>query len=263
MTVARKLAACLAVSAFVAVTMPSPAAAQVSDFVIVRQSCIATADGTGAKLDFEWTSGETGTVMFTIVWLDGDRERQIYRTTNQNAAAFRVQQNRSVLGDGDSGTWSWAHANGTETGIWVCVPPPPATLDDIEDTLTAINAELETIDSRLTNVNTNVQMTTTNVADVENLLGTTNTELLVMRGHLAVIRFALTDGERGLPAQLTSLDDRLDSLDNKATLNLIRLDDVPALVNQARNQTHALLALVAIMFALWLRPIFRSRKAAS
>ena len=131
-----------------------------------------------------------------------------------------------------------------------------------------ILTELETIHSRLTNVNRNVQRTTTNVADVELLLADTNEALATANDTLAAVRAALTDRAHGLPALLGSLDARLAAVsassDAAAALQARtaeRVAGIETVANQSRHQTQALLALVAIMFALWLRPVFRSRKA--
>ena len=146
------------------------------------------------------------------------------------------------------------------------------TISDVAQTLVLadILAELETIDSRLTNVNRNVQMTTTNVADVEVLLASTNETLAVIAASQAAVETALTDTAVGVPALLAGLDAKLasvaasaDATADMASRTAARVAHTETVANQNRNQTHALLALVAIMFALWLRPIFRSRKTAS
>ena len=229
-----------------------PAAAQVG-FSMDAQ-CTSAEGGFG--LQFDWTSREPGSgVTFEVRYANPDMAAGLlYRAAALNAAQHSLVLFRAILRDGATVTWTWTDTLGTRssaTGSLLCEvpPPPPATLDDVEATLTEVHDELVIVDARLTNVNRNVQTVATNTARIDATLTET----------LGVLAPAL-EGVRAVnAAQLARAEQDAVTL---ASINW-RLRETDARTNQLRHQTHALLVVVAVMFALWLRPIFRSRKQAT
>ena len=251
----RRAAAIIVCAAFAVLIVPQPAAAQAG----FSLDATCPHDGTAFTATFEWRSDETGTVTFEVRFTNPDSSGGLlFRASGIPASNSTQALRRTVLEDGAVLTWTWTHSSGTQTGTLDCaIPPPPdATLNDLEATLTEIHAELEIVDSRLTNINRNVQLTTTNVQDVENLLTATNATLALMANELGPRLESLRVTNAELVAQGDGQSLALDTIS-------YRLRETDAVANQLRNQTHALLALVALMFALWLRPIFRSRKQAT
>lgn len=227
---------------------------------------------TDTDMTFNWLNAPTGSAQIEVWYGDppyssANRDQRITLTV---VTGNRIGQRSFTVPFGTTGYAAMSVLAGS--GLSQAAVEFTCTVSDAAETtlLTDILAELQTIDSRLTNVNRNVQMTTTNVADVEVLLTATNERLGTSNAHLAVMQTALTDPLIGLPRVLGDIDAELaeistgtDALIDLQLQTVALLKDHPAQVNQTRNQTHALLALVAIMFALWLRPIFRSRNTVS
>ncbi len=257
MTGLRKLAVLVAAALAVSLLVVPSAGAQTT--LTLAVSCEDT------TLTVNWTDAPQGSAQIEVWYGDppyssADRDQ---RTTLNIVTGNVTGVRRFTVPVGTSGFTRMSVLAGSE------LTQADASFDcPISDAaeyllLGNILAELETIDSRLTNVNRNVQMTTTNVADVEVLLATSNETL-------ARIESALTDKNTGLPALLGGLDARLAavaaSADASAAMDsriAARVAHLEATANQARHQTQALLALVALVFAIWLRRIFRSRKDAT
>ena len=240
------------------VVVPVASAGAQSGWVLHTESCDADDNGV-FTVNLSWSSSETGNATLEVSYQnpDGGSNGRLFRNPVDAGSSTQAIR-RTLIGEGATVTWTWTHASGTQTGTILCeIPPPPdATLNDLEATLTEIHAELEIVDARLTNINRNVQLTTTNVQDVENLLTATNATLALMANELGPRLESLRVTSA---AQLAQGDGQSLALDTIS----YRLRETDAVANQLRNQTHALLALVALMFALWLRPIFRSRKQAT
>ena len=262
------------VTVVLALTVGTPAAGAQSSFDMAF-SCNADENDV-FYFAANWTSGERGEITLSVVADNPDlSSQQIFRITQPNGAA-RGNQGGPVLGrrtfiqDGATLTWTWVHASGTQTGTVDCMILP-ATLDDLEDRLVAIETELAIISNRALTNNSILDDIEEGIAELDTvvtaaLLGDPNDP--DAPEALLVQLAPLTDPDTGLGPLLGQLHadniEQLNRLDRiRTTANVDAYRTQTAALNQSRNQTHALLALVAVMFALWLRPIFRSRKEAT
>lgn len=104
------------------------------------------------------------------------------------------------------------------------------------------------------------QMLTQRLDNIHTTLGAVDTKLAGVNDWLRGLQGAITAGatdsanrDRQRQAQLARIVVSAYDAERAAQTAL----------NQARHQTHALLALVAVLFAMWLRPILRSRREVS
>lgn len=218
-------------------------------------TCTYDEANTAFDLTFTWTSSETGNVTFAVSVANPDGSTaNLHRATGVSAAgSTQAIDDDTTIQDGGVVTWTWTHSSGTQTGTVTCtVPSTPATLDGVVDAL-------ETLDTKLDAVRTVLGMVENNTDGIEDTLDEVETHLATINMTLPAIGAVMIEIRD--EARHQSSQNERDGL-MLASVNY-RLKEHEALVNQARNQTHALLALVAITFAMWLRRIFRSRKEAT
>ena len=140
--------------------------------------------------------------------------------------------------------------------VTAATAPPPVvepTDDVLVDAVNALAPILSRIEARLIEIDGEV-------TSADFYLQQMDPKLDSMEGALIDVEAAIREVET-MTATLVAGDARRQSQLAQTLVRVAQIEQDQALaLNQSRHQTHALLVLVAVMFAMWLRPIFRSRR---
>ena len=228
----RKLAAVVAAVVLV-VAVPGVAGAQ--NAPTVSATCA------GDQVTVTWSGGPSGAAGARIILLGGG-VTQDEDITSPAAAGSRTFT-RTISALTGTVTMQFGAASQSEAASWDCTPTPVAAGN--EDVVAAVAL----VEAAVGRAVTAQSIANGRLSDIETAVQTATTRLTGIEA--AVADLEARDGQR--VRQLAQVVEN--TWETRQAAETAR--------NQLRHQTHALLVLVALIFALWLRPVFRSRNEVS